>query len=477
MKKTSAVLPSDTGAGLPAKIKTITIANPRIRLAGTEQENRAFEFFFYDTGHALVDALQAGAVHQKILQISHCNDAIKSAVMAVGSMGERLRNNPLLTTDNERANAFHDFALLQYGKGIQQLRKQISRDAKQSEDVAIIACLLFGVFEFLQGNGDTSRLHLTGGVNLVAQRPPRDPILDPLAFELRRVYSILVNQAVLWLSLDQYPSRPLVPDEGDFSVAPMQSLEFFDSLEDASGSQNYQFNRIFNFRRLIASHGWTKAPYQVPNSAIVRRDELMAQLRRWPLGAQDLCSRLDSVKLLSSETMQRIAIIHMNNLHSQILLSVCLEPAETLTYAEFNSQFSHIVALATSILRPFDDSLTMRIQRLVLANSMHVNPHDLFAFFPGLIPPLHFTAMKCVDKDLCRAATALLSGHTWREGAWESMTMAKSARERLETMNEKSTSVVEANDRQQARYPTSTPSMRQPVLATVHDMRVVSSGH
>lgn len=413
------------------------MSSPRIRTKGTDRESRAFEFFFYETGHELVDALKAVALHQMILQSSHVNETMKTAIIAIGSLGERLHINPLLNTDNERANDCHKYAQLQYWKGIQKLREQIEEDS--CEDAAIFASLLFSVFEFLQGNDDGARRHIISGASIFRRKNMHSSDADPLTAETKRVFCVMINQAVLWMGLDAWPTPPLEPVDCIWDAVPpeLKDLCHFNSLEEASTSQNYQFNALFNFRRLIALQGWTKPPYQVPPTITAKRQELLETLNRWPAGVQELCSRLGTANLFSIEMMQRIAVMHMNNLLTQIQLSVCLLPESKLTYDEFETQFRHIVALAKSVLRPADDTLKMRIHRIVLANNMDVGPHALFSFYAGLIAPLHFTAMKFNDLKVCREAVALLKEHPWREGAWDSIALAKIAERRLEGLSSK----------------------------------------
>lgn len=54
-----------------------------------------------------------------------------------------------------------------------------------------------------------------------------------------------------------------------------------------------------------------------------------------------------------------------------------------------------------------------------------------FAFTIGIIHPLYMTALNCADAPMSQEALDLLASRHWKEGAWDSLVMARIAREQL----------------------------------------------
>ena len=134
---------------------------------GTELERRSFDFFHHQIGQNLSEALQLNVVHQLILQLSHSNGVVKHAVIAVGSLGGRLRRDGTIGPIPKRAESDEDFHQLQYGKAIQKLRSYLYDSKDRSTELVLISCFLFAVFEFLQGSDATSAAHLRAGFKIL----------------------------------------------------------------------------------------------------------------------------------------------------------------------------------------------------------------------------------------------------------------------------------------------------------------------
>ena len=198
------------------------IPGPTIKIVGTNQERRSFAFFCYQTGQQLSLALKIPQTQKLILQASHCDEAVRYAVIALGSIGERLSINNLLTKENEEANACHEFARLQYYKAMKSLRERISNDSEGSVTLAIILCFLFTVFEFLQGNDAGCLIHFRGGLDILrrghgslsTELQTVSPNQDPLGHEVLRTFSILDIQATMWLGLRTFQAPIMIPLEG-----------------------------------------------------------------------------------------------------------------------------------------------------------------------------------------------------------------------------------------------------------------------
>lgn len=55
----------------------------------------------------------------------------------------------------------------------------------------------------------------------------------------------------------------------------------------------------------------------------------------------------------------------------------------------------------------------------------------MFSFYTGIIQPLYVIAIHCRNLSVCREAVSLLSTSPWREGAWDSASMARIAERKI----------------------------------------------
>ena len=410
------------------------IPGPMISINGSYQERRSFAFFCYQTGQQLSTALEVTKTHQLILQTSHCDDGVRAAVIALGAIGERLSINNLLTLDNEQANACHTFAHLQYYKALRYLRERISNNPEGSANFAVILSFLFTVFEFLQGDDTASLIHLQGGLNILRRGQGSLSMglqtivseQDPLTQEILRIFSTMDLQATIWLGhkASQAPIMTPIHNHED-SLA---HLDHFSTLDEASECLNYHIVSTYHFQRFVATYDSGEFVEQVPHEVHGERKKLILQLKKWLASLEALIRK--PCGEFSTEMSERIIVLKMNYEAGLMMLTVCLQASDQQFYTDHELDFRNIVTLAKAVVRPRKD-----IERIVAANNRK-NPLSVFSFYIGVIRPLYFTAIKCQNMDVCREAIALLSSSPWREGAWDSATMARIAARRVQEVEE-----------------------------------------
>ena len=406
------------------------IPGPLISITGSYQERRSFAFFCYQTGQQLSTALNVTRTHQLILQASHCDDAVRAAVIALGAIGERLSINNLLTLDNEQANACHGFANLQYYKALKSLRERISNNPEGSANFAVILSFLFTVFEFLQGDDTASLIHLRGGLNILRRgqgslSTGRQTIIseqDPLKHEILRIFSIMDLQATIWLGLKAFQDPIMIPVHDHESG--LAHLDQFSTLDEASDSLNYQIVCTYHFQRLVATYNSKESVEQIPQEMHREREKLIFQLKKWLVSVEALVRK--PCGEFNTEMSERIIVLKINYESGLLMLTACLQASDQQLYTKHELEFRRIIALAKAVVGPRKD-----IERIVAANNSK-NPASVFSFYIGVIRPLYFTAIKCQNMDVCREAIALLSSSPWREGAWDSATMARIAARRVQ---------------------------------------------
>ncbi|KAL8849141.1 MAG: hypothetical protein Q9221_005864 [Calogaya cf. arnoldii] len=410
---------------------------------GTLDELRGFDYFRIQTSQDLAYSLNA-SLQELVLQSSHHHEAIKHAAIALGSLGETIRINCTLTSPNSLPPAFvkHEFARTQYYKAIQLLQKDIARNQRETVEIALISCFLFVVFEFLQGNDQSSTSHLRSGLAILrkhyfphadSKELVRHTSLTPLQSEIARIFHILDTQATMWLGLRTFQDRSYIPIDG--GPAPTYiSTNHFDSLDEASEDLIKLITRVYNFRRYASKRDLAPSTAQVPAAIYAEKEALLHELE---LHRQRLSKFLGrQIDAQIPEDPHRITILRINRKVITLMLSTYLKPHEDRFYAECMSQFWQIVSLATFILRQTPDMPRGMVQIVHKNHQIEEAQHgrNLFSYFAGLIQPLYFTAIKCREKVTALKAVDLLEGEPWREGTWDSAAMAKIAKRKIEEL-------------------------------------------
>ena len=186
---------------------------PFIGLPGSAEEQRAMDFFISKTGHDLFLAFNLTPVFQLMLQISHQDDAMRSAIVALGSTGEQLQDGSILAMQRIRCDPHQSVTRFHYVKALQLLQGRIANDPDHTAAYAILLCFLFTIYEFLHGDDESGRRHLDGGLSILnndygrlANGLERLAPGRGLILEIARIFAAMNLQATIWLGLDVLPS-------------------------------------------------------------------------------------------------------------------------------------------------------------------------------------------------------------------------------------------------------------------------------
>ena len=385
------------------------------------------------------------SVYQLMLQISQSDDAVRSAIVALGSTGEQLHTCDSLAIQRERSSPSQDFTRIQYCKALQCLQRHIDANSEHSFAYTILLCVLFCILEFLQGNDVGALTHLKGGLGLLSQDYSRvsggldklSPNAD-LHSEILTIFSAMNVQAALWLGLDDLPSsfmwlpQPaaglggsgLIYGQEDYSQPSV-----FATIDQISDSLNQITRQIYAFRLFITSCNQRSSGDPVFQHLLAEKERLVYQLHQWPPAVDGWENQL--CRKTTSDDTCRLAAMKMNHIIVNILLQTYLRETEKLAiYQEFEADFRLVLIFATLIIRPMSDLARLRIQRIVTANNMGINPVSV-SLQSGVIAPIFYTAIKCQNVSICHEAVRLLSEAPWREGAWDSLVMANIAEKQI----------------------------------------------
>ena len=237
------------------------------RFSGDENEIHSFDFFRSCIGPIVFQAFNLSVVDQMIMQLAHSDNTVKHAVVALGSLGEQLAKyrslGPLALNRDSRLH----FARVQNAQAICQLRKQLSNGQQQSIELALIACFLFVIFDFLLGDDESSFAHLKAGLNILRDCYPIqegatiavDRALfvaqSPLIVDFARIFTEMDLHAAIWLGLTTCQSRPLIGLMN--GTIGEKAAKVFSTLEDAADSLHFQLMSIHMFRHSLAEYDST----------------------------------------------------------------------------------------------------------------------------------------------------------------------------------------------------------------------------
>lgn len=385
------------------------------------------------------------SVYQLILQISHSDDAIRSAIVALGSTGEQLHTCDSLAVQRERSSPNHDFTRIQYCKALQHLQRQIDSNSEHSVAYTIVLCILFCIFEFLQGNDVGVLTHLKGGLSLLNQDYSRVSSglakLSPhgdLDHEILTIFSAMNVQAALWLGLDDLPSsfmwlpQPAAGVGGSGLIYGQDGdsqPSVFSTIDEISESLNHHTTQVHAFRMFITSCHQRSIQDPIFKGLYAEKHRLISQYQQWSSAVH--VTEIELGSTITSDDACRLAAMKMNYTIVHILLHTFLEDDRKLQiYEAFEADFCKILTLSTAILQPMNDLAKLRIQRVVTANNMGVSPASV-SLYSGVIAPIYYTAIKCRNLGISRCAVTRLREAPWREGAWDSLVMANIAEKQI----------------------------------------------
>ncbi|OIW32244.1 hypothetical protein CONLIGDRAFT_572876, partial [Coniochaeta ligniaria NRRL 30616] len=121
-------------------------------------------------------------------QISHQDEAVKHAVIALGAAYQIFQLPPHGQSHDKKQDKVlnhgscdeftHEnlevFTIQQYNKSISKLQRHVGSSSPESIQVTLICCLAFICLETLRGHHEAAITHLINGLNILQSLPPRE---------------------------------------------------------------------------------------------------------------------------------------------------------------------------------------------------------------------------------------------------------------------------------------------------------------
>ena len=421
------------------------IADFHLDFLKSRDERRFFDYFQCNTREQINYTFgRSTEVLRLIQQASHSDGSIKHTVIALGSLTEYLGKTKVIAQDDADGKERLQYAQIQYTKAISRLSTDMSAAEKPPMELVLTCCLLLGLFDFLSGEEANGRTHLAAGVHILQHCRPLQlhqmgdastPTVhrpNLLVQDFARIFSEMDLHATIWLGLRSFCSQPLMLSGLSRLPPPIDDT----SLDDVSTLLHYQIIRAHIFHHNTApqlSSADKDSP--IPFHISAEKNRLLYELHQWPA---ILTHCLSTMPPLRSQISTRVALLRMNYQSLLIELSAFLLQPSVSFYDSFKPAFAHILADAKSVLQSTKSSLQSNARDNDLIQAIGANFRDpdppnisMFAFVAGAIQPLYLTARRCTDSTVRDEAIRLLQEQPWREGAWDSLTMARFAKNGL----------------------------------------------
>ncbi|KAE8549475.1 hypothetical protein TMatcc_000477 [Talaromyces marneffei ATCC 18224] len=421
------VIPQDNDPTPPVKTQTVTrrvasspppkgrpsvfAKSPRSKLTSSaalladpykaslsDSERWHFEFFIRNTS-SQCSVFYGHDFWQRIVpQYTEVEPGLRHAVIAVGALHRNFEQSQLNSQDPD-----YSFAIQQCNRAIYNLQHRLVGDKSRHMEVALITCILFVSFAFLQGDAGAASRLMHGGVKLLLEWEKISSSLDDstIKLALMRVFSRIQFHAMTCGDPDFFVEDKFSPPKGTMNVMPPnQDLsQPIDSIEAAS-------SLLFDIGWVVMQRKpWLSYPHRNDDYDVVAT---LNKLQYWE--AQCHISLMSRREELSVKDRGSWIMLQMWSETIYILAATdwCADGRE--------SRFDCLLSRFQKTIEYAKELLTTESMRSFLPT---------FHMGPGIIPPLFLCINKCRDWNLRQEAMSLLQSWPCQEGFWNTTGSAK----------------------------------------------------
>jgi hypothetical protein len=436
-------------------------APPRRWSLESDLERLHLKAFETDIAPELAGVFDSAFWSGVVLQASHGESFVRSTIMALSAFGtaERIATQNALVAGRHR-----EFALIQYQKGLQRMRIELTKEANARK--ALIGCLLICAIEGIFGNTNTALTHARSGQKLIQEWLASHPYENQHHVGVASPASHLIEDDLLQATsgfehqkLGYFDSRK--PEE--HARIKRESNVAFDSMPKAFAKIE-EARRYFYLVSRRLRHFWMYRNGIIENAQKARKeggeeskdgsnddcesDDGKAEgsyaekgadnqvsavsVDRRPMVGQD-DTTLESFQAEEEQHIREFARWQsaFRELYRTLKKSTDKRQviaAHTLYVQCVSCQISCTIArdmsncLVDQHLGDFQEMLTISRKIIMLKKETF---RSRFNFELGINPILLMTAQLCRSRTLRREAVALLRLHDCREGIWDSTAMAE----------------------------------------------------
>ena len=346
----------------------------------------------------------------KCIQYSYYEPVILHAVSAIGSLHESILRGAF--QDEKTKTQAVEFALTQCNRSIAYLtgpnERPVTEDGRSCgrktlafPKLALIACILFTVFEAMQGHCDSAIRHALQGRSLMeAHYKPIETTVNEQEDEVEFLRALVERLEVQATAVLDNKDRPAVDNTGWVPLLPVVVRIY--NLDHAHATLHRAMNSNMRFTQGL--HPDAPADHY----AIAHAQKIMkygSWYKRW----ETVFSRYlaENEGKLSNMDRKRAMVLKANQLVGTMIARAD-QRAGPSAYYGFDEEFRAIVELSREVLADFPCPL---LPSLVMGK-------PYFSCSLWVTDPLWMVISRCKDPKIRQAAFALLSQNPRQEGVW-----------------------------------------------------------
>lgn len=360
------------------------------------------------------------------------NRCIHHSILGIGAYGRalmELRNEysangkgPRTWWPPSKNNRHHQAALMHHSKALSHLRSNIGLYGLDGR-LTMAATLLFIVFENMQGNYHSSGSLIRSGIkvltNIRSTSPdsrsilrrqwdrylttPRDEVDEMTNMFARHS----ITSACLPFAHGKYAYHILFTegeeyDDGDLGLCSPFTFTIPQTLDQARQIWDYLMIKLANFQSKVAWHN-LNPEFDFDEAAAYREQAIyLSQLHDLGIGLDSLL--FSTIDIRESKGLELLRLHHKV---AVVSITCCLDPTEMM-YDEFLAEFEDVVQRCRLFME-FPTDVPVKVG---------------FTNEAGRLPLLAHIGAKCRNARLRSEVVELLRTSDWREGPWDSWSLA-----------------------------------------------------
>ncbi|KAG4432316.1 hypothetical protein IFR05_012195 [Cadophora sp. M221] len=437
--------PREQRSIVPLVRRSVIYSIQPARLFEDEQEGRCFRIYCEEMAYQIKGPFKTSLWNQLIPQVSEAEPFIRHAITALGAMKKITHGPDNVAGDYQlRATNAPDFyyALRQYEKALQGMRKNIA-DGKKDIQKALIACILVFCFETLTNKMNNAVVNAESGLLLlhfwmrenlpdhVGCNPGKEWQDHRIEEDLMIAFSGLDLQLLFFRDGRPRRTHEYVIHSANTSISQMP-VEF-DSLQAAHKFWVLIMRRNYHFIVMVLGQGKAaemcgplmhgdgpyedcvnifpggnifSTPKQPPFELFPACMRYCEDVARWTKASAKL---FETTKSTGTEEEQVLAaLLKIHSLMGPIMLTSAFFTTQT-AYDQYLSEFRKLVTLCEWVL-----------PRLTASSEGKQTYH----FDLGVLIGLFLVGVRCRDLALRNKVIELLLARRIREGFWDSAAAA-----------------------------------------------------
>lgn len=384
---------------------------PHKNLFLSDREQQYFLIFCEQMAPQLAGHFHSDLWDCLVLQACEVDASIRSAIIALAALhstSEILQSaHHADLTHCIDAQQHHQFAIRQYSKSIQSMRKA-ALGGKQDLRTTLITCIVIVCFETFHGNHESAAKQAIIGLDLIESwalaRAELDSQIPSIEDELIRAFERLDIQAMTFIDPRTAQRHRDLRGIGQNRVRNMPAK--FESIDEARSYLELVMRRCMHFMASLLPRTYTSGLFKVdislsiPDEEIEGRERHLHELRRWHAAFMPILHRARGTS--GKSDFLRATLLELNYLACYFASAVIRTSSQRYPDTHrFLPIFEQMVAGAEAIME-----------------YPSMQGKGGYVFEIQVVCHLYAVAWRCPERTLRRKAISLLLSRPRREGLW-----------------------------------------------------------